>query len=177
MANLITYSRMVLAIPVLWLMYIGAYNSALVLFIVAALTDWLDGFVARKTGTVSEVGKVMDQIADKVLINTVMVVALDLKWIPSWLVIVIIWRDILVSAVRILAAKKGNVLAANIFGKLKTVFQMAFVIILLSRKIFFSQILNISMIWTVFALTTLSALVYIVQNRSVFETQEGGGTS
>ncbi len=170
MANLITYTRMVLSIPILWLMYTEHYNSALVVFIIAALTDWLDGYVARKTNSVSEVGKVMDQIADKILIDAIFVVALDLKWIPSWLVITVIWRDILVSAVRILAAKRGDVLAANIFGKLKTVFQMTLVIILLSRGIFFFPILNLTMVWTVFALTVLSALIYLVQNRSVFET-------
>ena len=161
---------MVLSIPILWLMYTEHYNSALVVFIIAALTDWLDGYVARKTNSVSEVGKVMDQIADKILIDAIFVVALDLKWIPSWLVITVIWRDILVSAVRILAAKRGDVLAANIFGKLKTVFQMTLVIILLSRGIFFFPILNLTMVWTVFALTVLSALIYLVQNRSVFET-------
>ncbi len=161
---------MILSIPILWLMYTEHYNSALVVFIIAALTDWLDGYVARKTNSVSEVGKVMDQIADKILIDAIFVVALDLKWIPSWLVITVIWRDILVSAVRILAAKRGDVLAANVFGKLKTVFQMALVIILLSRGIFSSPILNASMVWAVFALTVLSALIYLVQNRSVFET-------
>ncbi len=161
---------MVLSIPILWLMYTEHYNSALVVFIIAALTDWLDGYVARKTNSVSEVGKVMDQIADKILIDAIFVVALDLKWIPSWLVITVIWRDILVSAVRILAAKRGDVLAANVFGKLKTVFQMTLVIILLSRGIFFFPILNLTMVWTVFALTVLSALIYLVQNRSVFET-------
>ena len=170
MANLITYTRMILSIPILWLMYTEHYDSALVVFIIAALTDWLDGYVARKTNSVSEVGKVMDQIADKILIDAIFIVALDLKWVPSWFVITVVWRDILVSAVRILAAKRGDVLAANIFGKLKTVFQMALVIILLSKGIFFFPALNISMVWIVFILTVLSALIYLVQNRSVFET-------
>ena len=170
MANLITYTRMILSLPILWLMYTEHYNSALVVFIIAALTDWLDGFVARRTNSVSEVGKVMDQIADKILIDAIFIVALDLDWIPSWIVISVVWRDILIGAVRILAAKKGDVLAANIFGKLKTVFQMALVIILLSRNLFFFPVLNTSMVWIVFALTVLSALIYIVQNRSVFET-------
>jgi len=170
LANLITYTRMILSIPILYLMYTEHYNSALVVFIIAALTDWLDGFVARKTNSVSEVGKVMDQIADKILIDAVLITALDLAWIPSWIVIAVVWRDIMVSAVRILAAKRGDVLAANIFGKLKTVFQMALVIILLSRSLFFFPILNTSMVWIVFIFTVLSALIYIVQNRSVFET-------
>jgi CDP-diacylglycerol--glycerol-3-phosphate 3-phosphatidyltransferase len=161
---------MFFVIPIGFAVYYDKFTLSLVLFIIAALTDWLDGFVARKTNTVTDVGKVMDQIADKVLINSVLIFMVDLKMVPSWLVVTIVWRDILVSAVRILAAKKGEIVAANIFGKLKTVFQMTLVIVLLSKDIFRSPLLEISLVWIVFALTVLSMTIYLWENRSVFET-------
>jgi len=170
LANFITYTRMFFTIPIGLALYRGMFNAALMLFVVAALTDWLDGFVARRTGTVSEVGKVMDQIADKVLVNSVAVFLLDLGLVPSWLVISLIWRDLMVSAVRILAAKSGRVIAANVYGKLKTVFQMALFITLLSRNLFRSPLLEEVLIWTVLFLTLLSMTVYIWENRSVLKT-------
>ena len=165
MANAITVARMLFSIPIGFAIYSERMGIALLLFVVAAFTDWLDGFVARKTKTVTEFGKVMDQIADKVLVNSVFIFALDMGWIPSWLVVAIVWRDMIVSAVRILAAKGGNVIAANVFGKLKTVFQMALIIILLSRNLFNLPLLTTVLIWTVFLLTVLSMVVYIWKNR------------
>ena len=165
MANAITLTRMLFVIPIGFAIYSEKMGVALVLFMVAALTDWLDGFVARKTGTVSEFGKVMDQIADKVLVNSVLIFALDMGWVPSWLVVAIVWRDMIVSAVRILAAKGGNVVAANVFGKLKTVLQMVLIIVLLSRDFLSLPLLTTVLIWTVFSLTVLSMVVYVWDNR------------
>lgn len=158
---------MAFVVPIAIAIKMGAFNTALILFIVAALTDWLDGFVARRTSTVTEVGKVMDQIADKVLVNSTMIFLVEEGMLPAWLVVVVIWRDLMVSAVRILAAKEGTVVAANVYGKVKTVFQMALLITLLSREVFFSPLLVQLLIWSVLVLTVLSMAVYLYQNGSV----------
>ncbi len=165
LANFITYTRMFFLIPISILVYTGNFNVALFLFVIASLTDWLDGFVARKTRTVSETGKVMDQIADKVLITGIMVVFVDVKLLPAWLVIAVVWRDLIVSAVRILAAKGGIVIAANYFGKVKTVSQMVLVIVILMKDIFYNELLIKGLIWIVFIATVLSGVIYLYQNR------------
>ncbi len=170
MANLITYSRMVFVVPIGWAMYSNEYNLALILFILASLTDWLDGFVARKYNLVTEAGKVMDQIADKVLVNSVLVFMVDLQEIPSWLLVTIIWRDFLVSATRILAAKSGRIISANVFGKFKTVLQMALIIWILARDIWSFNPITTFLVWAVFLSTVLSGFLYLYQNRFVFKT-------
>ena len=168
MANLITYSRMIFLIPIAIYLKIGNYNVALALFIVAAFTDWLDGFVARKTVNVTETGKVMDQIADKVLITGTLAFMIETGDVPAWLVATIVWRDFIVSGTRILAAKTGKVIAANIFGKIKTVSQMALIIFLLSKDLFTSIYVKEILIWTVFLATIFSGTIYLMQNRKVF---------
>ena len=167
MANSITYSRMFFLIPIGFALYAGNSMLALVLFVRAALTDWLDGFVARRFDRITETGKVMDQIADKVLITGILIFLVDLKEIPSWLLVSIVWRDLVVSATRILAASTGRIIAANVFGKIKTVFQFVLVIWILSWGF---EPVTTFLVWSVFLLTVLSGVVYVYQNRSVFRT-------
>ncbi len=168
MANLITFSRMAFVVPIGLAMEMGKMKLALILFVVAALTDWLDGYVARKTNTITETGKVMDQMADKVLITSVMVFLVQMGKISPWLVFLIIWRDVMVSAVRILAAKKGEIIAANIFGKVKTVSQMILVIWILAEGILPQGMVNTILVWVVAISTLLSGFVYLHSNRGVF---------
>ena len=168
MANSITYSRMLFVVPIGFAVYSGWFKVALILFLIAALTDWLDGFVARKLGQVTDVGKVMDQIADKVLITSVMIFLVDLGEIPSWLVVSVVWRDMVVSAIRILAAGSGNIIQANVFGKMKTVSQMILVVWILSRIGY--QPVTTFLVWVVFISTVLSGLIYTFQNREILKT-------
>jgi len=169
LANFISFIRMILLVPVGILLYNNLYTAALWTFVAAVLTDWLDGFVARKTNTVTETGKVIDQIADKVLITSTMIFLVDLKELPAWLVVAVVWRDTMVSATRILAAKMGHIIAANIFGKVKTVSQMVLLILILAKDIIpLYEPIKVLFIWIVFTFTVLSGIIYIYQNRKVF---------
>lgn len=94
------------------------------LFVFASLTDWLDGYLARKYDVVSDFGKVFDPLADKVLVNSVLIIFSCLSYIPIWAAVIYIVRDILVDGSRIKAASDGTIVSAKIFGKLKTFFQM-----------------------------------------------------
>ena len=101
-----------------------------VLFVISSFTDFLDGHLARKYNNVSDYGKLMDPIADKVLVITALIILVELGKIPSWIPIIIVLREFIVSGYRLVAVEKGgNVIAANIWGKIKTVTQM-FAIIL-----------------------------------------------
>ena len=144
--NKLTISRMVM-IPVFilffYLDFVGHFFVALAVFIVASLTDLLDGKIARKYHLVTNLGKFLDPIADKVLVSTAFILMLPASWIfsiftDSWMVIVgacgvaiILAREIIISGFRMVAADAGIVIAADIFGKYKTVFQDASIIVLL----------------------------------------------
>ncbi len=95
-----------------------------VLFIIASITDWLDGYLARKLNAVSDMGKFLDPIADKVLVSSVLIMFIPLGWIEALAVLLLINRDVLIGGIRSLAASRGQVIAAGNLGKWKTTFQM-----------------------------------------------------
>ena len=101
---------------------------ALVIFVVASLTDMLDGKIARKYNLVTNFGKLMDPLADKVLVMSAMICFVALKITPAWIVIVILAREFLVTSLRLIAAGEGTVIAADKWGKIKTVTQMVWII-------------------------------------------------
>jgi CDP-diacylglycerol--glycerol-3-phosphate 3-phosphatidyltransferase len=132
--NLITLSRIPTMFIIVWLMYCewwGAATIAFWLFIAAAIGDWLDGYIARKQNLVSNFGKFMDALTDKVLILGIMVAFVGLKIIPIPWVLITLCREFLVSGMRMVAASKGVVVAAERGGKLKTVMQLIAVSVLL----------------------------------------------
>lgn len=96
---------------------------ATVFFLVAILTDLADGFIARKYNLVTNFGKFLDPIADKILIASVMIMLVQLNWIPGWIAIIVIAREIMVTGLRAIAADKGHVIAADKYGKMKTIMQ------------------------------------------------------
>ena len=108
----------------------GKY-TALVLFIAASLTDTLDGYLARKYNQVTNFGKFMDPLADKLLVCSALICLMDVGKLPSWAVIVIISREFIISGFRLVASDNGIVIAASWWGKIKTVTQMAMIILLL----------------------------------------------
>jgi CDP-diacylglycerol---glycerol-3-phosphate 3-phosphatidyltransferase len=133
-ANILTLSRMILALFIVVLLLnnsLWACTMAFILFVVAALTDFCDGYCAKKMGLVSDFGKIMDPIADKVLMIAVFSVLAYLGPVPAWMVLIIAAREILVTISRLKARQKGQVLAAESAGKIKTAFQMAAVIVIL----------------------------------------------
>lgn len=160
----------------------GLYLIALIVFVVAASTDYLDGHLARKWNQVTDLGKFLDPIADKLLVDTMLIYLAIPRFdgqmtIPVFAVVVMIARDLVVDALRSIAASKGKVLAANMFGKLKTVCQMVMIPLVLLNGWPFSLFdaawpIGLSVTDFVIYLTTavsfLSGFVYVYQNRSVF---------
>ena len=104
---------------------------AAALFILASLTDMLDGKIARKYNLVTNFGKFMDPLADKLLVGAAMICLVELGKLPAWIVIVIISREFIISGFRLIASDNGVVIAASYWGKFKTVFQMAMIIVLI----------------------------------------------
>ena len=139
---------------------------ALLIFVFASLTDMLDGKIARKYNLVTDFGKFMDPLADKLLVCSAMICLVELKRIPAWIVIVIISREFIISGFRLLAAEKQIVIAANFWGKIKTVCQM-FMVILMIANIRELMLITQIMMWLSLVLTVISLMTYMVQNKSV----------
>ena len=148
-----------------------SFISALA-FSAAAITDFLDGFFARKRGLVSDFGKVMDPIADKVLMSTSFIMLASLQWIPAWIVCVIIGREIAVTGLRNIIAQKDKDLSASSLGKYKTGFQIASIIPLMIHypylAIDFHAIGSI-FLWIALVLTVWSGADYFIRFRGLLK--------
>ena len=140
---------------------------AAVIFIVASLTDMLDGKIARKYNLVTNFGKFMDPLADKLLVCSALIALVDLNKIAAWVVIIIIAREFIISGFRLVASDNGVVIAASYWGKFKTTFQMLMIIVLLLNFggvfVLIGQILT----WIALILTVVSLVDYIVKNKDV----------
>lgn len=170
--NKLTILRVIL-IPffVAALMIQGGANEtmrivAAVIFIVASLTDLLDGKIARKYNLVTNFGKFMDPLADKLLVCSALICFIELHQIPAWMVIIIISREFIISGFRLVASDNGIVIAASYWGKFKTTFQMAAVILLIVRIEALALAADIC-VWIALALTVISLVDYIVKNHKV----------
>jgi len=135
LANKLTLAR-VLAVPILVVLLYFPPNKAVCLvaalvFVCASLTDVFDGLVARSRNQVTNFGKFLDPLADKILICSVLIMLVRLEWVQAWIAIVIISREIAVTGIRAAAADKGMVIAADKFGKVKTILQVMALIPLL----------------------------------------------
>ncbi len=147
---------------------------ALAIFGIASLTDMLDGKIARKYNLVTNFGKFMDPLADKLLVSSALIAFVDLGRIPCWIVITIIAREFIISGFRLVAANNGIVIAAGIWGKIKTAEQMVMICILLADlgSLFPSAADGISvfediLIYAALILTIVSLLDYLIHNRDV----------
>ena len=146
---------------------------SLILFVAASITDWFDGYLARKNHLVTNFGKFMDPLADKLLVCSAMICMIELGRLPAWFVIIIIGREFIISGFRLIAAENGIVIAANYWGKFKTVSQMIMIILLILHfNLSVFVILEQIFIWLSLALTVISLMTYIWQNRSVLSMQE-----
>ena len=139
---------------------------AAVIFSVASLTDMLDGKIARKYNLVTNFGKFMDPLADKLLVCSALICLVDLKQLPAWMVIVIISREFIISGFRLVASDNGIVIAASYWGKFKTTFQMISVILLIVRIPALTVLTQIC-VWTALVLTVISLVDYIAKNHKV----------
>lgn len=149
---------------------------AWILFIIASISDFVDGHIARKYNLVTDYGKFMDPIADKLLVNTVLIILSVYGVIPVICTIIMIARDTIVDAVRMNAVRKNIVVAANIFGKLKTVLQMVALVFLLINDFGLSTLLNLPeglyigqiLLYLATIASFASGVIYLIQNKDVF---------
>ena len=171
--NKLTLFRVVLIPFFVLFLLINPESQALriiadIIFIVASLTDMLDGKIARKYNLVTNFGKFMDPLADKLLVCSAMIGLIELHRIPSWIVIIIIAREFVISGFRLIAADNGRVIAASYWGKFKTTFQMIMVILMIANlPIPAVQILTTVVMWVALALTVISLIDYLVKNKDV----------
>ena len=181
--NKLTVFRVILIVPFV-LLLLGGYAQwgwftavfgtileytdyiALALFIIASLTDLLDGKIARKYNLVTNFGKFMDPLADKLLVCAALICLIELQRIPAWIVIIIISREFIISGFRLVAADNRVVIAANYWGKFKTTFQMIMVCLMIANieaLAFLTQIIT----WIAVLLTVVSRVDYVVKNKGV----------
>ncbi|MCC8017516.1 MAG: CDP-diacylglycerol--glycerol-3-phosphate 3-phosphatidyltransferase [Lachnospiraceae bacterium] len=153
---------------------------ALVIFIVASLTDLLDGKIARKYNLVTNFGKFMDPLADKLLVCSALICLVELEKAASWIVIVIIAREFIISGFRLIAAEHQIVIAASMWGKFKTTFQMAAIILLILSCAWTLTIGTVNVIYVLgqvvlyvaLVLTIISLIDYLMKNRAVLSEQD-----
>lgn len=185
--NKLTVSRIILTFVFMFFVFSKGLTSkglALVIFIAAALTDLFDGMIAKSRNLITDFGKIMDPIADKILVLAAFLSFIQLQLIPAWCVIVIIGRELVITSLRLFAFSKGVVIAASKGGKHKTVSQMAAIIIILASLVFkdvmkayfswspvfdktIGSIIYSAMLSTV-VLTLISGISYIWYNRHLF---------
>ena len=139
---------------------------ALAIFIIASLTDLLDGKIARKYNLVTDFGKFMDPLADKLLVCSAMILLVDLERSPSWIVVIIIAREFIISGFRLIAVENGRVIAASYWGKFKTTFQMVMIVLMIANIPELSILTTIIM-YVALILTVVSLIDYLVKNKDV----------
>ena len=175
--NKLTVLRMVM-VPIFVLFMLtnigGDANKwiALVLFCVASFTDYLDGNIARARGLVTNFGKFMDPLADKLLVCSAMICLIEMGKLPAWVVIIIIGREFIISGFRLVASDNGIVIAASYWGKFKTVFQMAMTIVMIADLGGIFDTIGVILMWIALALTIISLVDYVAKNKQVL-TQGG----
>ena len=175
--NKLTVARMII-VPFLVVFLLTGWGGdanryiSLALFVVASVTDWFDGYLARKNNLVTNFGKFMDPLADKLLVCSAMICMIELNRLPAWFVIIIIGREFIISGFRLIAAENGILISANYWGKFKTASQMIMIILLILHFDGIFVTLEQLFIWLSLALTIISLITYIWQNKSVLSMQE-----
>lgn len=171
--NKITLGR-VFMIPIFLIFYLapipyGNYIAG-VIFIIASFTDFIDGYLARKHNLVTNFGKFIDPLADKLLVVSAMICFVERGLVASWIIIIIIAREFIISGFRLVAASSGVVIAASPWGKSKTVFQMIMCILLIFNfDLFIFNVLGQIFIYLALALTLISLVDYMYKNKHVIQ--------
>ena len=184
--NKLTIFRMILIVPFVLLLlrgnggWFGQLSEetgklvdyiALAIFVIASLTDLIDGKIARKYNLVTNFGKFMDPLADKLLVSAAMIALVELNRIPAWVVIIIISREFIISGFRLVASDNNVVIAAGYWGKFKTVFLMVMVCLMIA-DIPGLQVLTNVIMWIALALTIISMVDYLLKNKDVMREQK-----
>ncbi|MHC1722301.1 MAG: CDP-diacylglycerol--glycerol-3-phosphate 3-phosphatidyltransferase [Aminipila sp.] len=173
--NQLTIGR-IIAVPFFVVLYMMGYNLiAFFIFIAASLTDMLDGKIARKYNLVTNFGKIMDPLADKILVYSAFCLMVDNGLVPGWMLIIILAREFAIAGMRTVAASEGMVIAAGMSGKIKTVLQMIAVplLLLVNVEALASVMPVVTMLangflWASLIMTIYSGIEYILKNKSVF---------
>lgn len=174
--NKITIFR-VCMIPIFLIFMLGEgipYGNmiAAAIFMIAALSDLLDGYLARKHNLVTNFGKFMDPLADKLLVSSALICFVALRTVPAWIVIIIIAREFIISGFRLIASDNGVVIAASWWGKLKTNVQMIMSVMLIVNLDYgWMNILEQIAIYLALALTIISLIDYMIKNKAVLKEQ------
>ena len=171
--NKLTILRMIMIPVFLVVLYIPGLGmagniAAAAIFILASITDFLDGKIARKYNLVTNFGKFMDPLADKLLVCSALIALVDFDKVAAWIVIIIIAREFIISGFRLIAADNGVVIAASYWGKFKTTFQMVMICLMIAN---FPQlqILTDIIMWIALILTVVSLIDYLVKNKDVMK--------
>lgn len=171
--NKITLLRIILIPVFIFFLMKEYYYSSAVLFILAAATDALDGYIARKHNLITNFGKIMDPLADKLLVTSAMICLVELGKVAGWMVIVILAREFIITGLRAVAAGEGIIIAAATSGKIKTVLQMSALSIILLQDWPFAIFTDLPVGYYLFilavAVTIYSGIEYIVKNIKVFK--------
>jgi CDP-diacylglycerol--glycerol-3-phosphate 3-phosphatidyltransferase len=174
LANRLTLIRIIL-VPVFMLFLLikieyGEYIAAAI-FVLAALTDSLDGYIARKHNQITKLGKLMDPLADKLLITAALISLVQMDKISAWIATIIIAREFVVTGLRSVAASEGMVIAASIWGKLKTISQIVAVVAIILNNFPFRYLnipFDVAAIWAAVVLTIISMVDYLYKTRKLF---------
>lgn len=169
--NKLTMLRILLIPVFIIVLMTGHYYISAVIFIVASTTDALDGHIARKYNLITNFGKIMDPLADKLLVISALICLVELGDVAGWMVIVILAREFTITGLRTVAAAQGTVIAAGWSGKIKTILQMIAVPALLLQNWPFSLIgfpFAEIMLWASVIMTIISGTEYVIKNKSVF---------
>ena len=175
--NKLTILRVILIVPFVIFMFLSEFGElqkwvALVIFCAASITDAMDGYIARKYHLVTNFGKFMDPLADKLLVCSALVCLVSLRLLPTVVCIIIIAREFAISGFRLVAADNGIVIAAGIWGKLKTISQMIMIIVLIADLGGIFDVIGLVLIVISTALTIISLVDYIWANREVLTMQD-----
>jgi CDP-diacylglycerol---glycerol-3-phosphate 3-phosphatidyltransferase len=164
--NTLTLSRIFLT-PLLVVILLtridGKEIYGVVIFVIAALTDYFDGYLARKRNQVTDIGKLLDPIADKLLITSAFISLVELNLAPAWMVVIIVGREFAVSGIRSIAASQGYVMPANVLGKLKTVCQVLTIVVLIVADTYIEpwERFGRFLLWVTVAISLISAVNYL----------------
>ena len=168
--NRLTLARIIM-IPIflvlLYLSFPGHGLAALIVFIIAAGTDFVDGYLARSRNQVTDFGKFMDPLADKLLTTAALLWFVEQRQMPAWVLLIVIAREFAVTALRLVAVDKGRVIAAGLSGKVKTAATILCIIVMLTGITWLHPVLNTILVAIVLLTTVWSGVVYFYKNRDL----------
>ena len=171
--NKLTVARVIMVPFFIAAFMLGYYPVALVLFCAASVTDFFDGKIARERNLVTNFGKIMDPLADKILVYSALCLFIESDLIKAWMLILILAREFIIAGMRTVAASEGRVLAAGMSGKIKTVLQMfaviAYLLALSIPKVQTTIMLAANIIfWAALVMTVYSGCEYVIKNKDIF---------